>query len=46
MIAAGLTMEIVHLDKSTAMFTPPIEIFQPTMCASSKLIIVFKLCIL
>lgn len=41
MIAAGLTMEIIHLEKSTAMFTPPIEIFQPTMCASSKLMTVF-----
>lgn len=36
MIAAGLTMEILHLEKSTSMFTPPVEIFVPTMCASSK----------
>lgn len=38
MIAAGLTMEVLHLEKSSAMFTPPIEIFQPTFCASSKCI--------
>lgn len=36
MIAAGSTMEILHLDKLTTICTPPIEIFQPTMCASSK----------
>lgn len=36
MIAAGLTMEVLHLEKSTIMFTPPIEIFQPTICSSSK----------
>lgn len=35
-IAAGLTMELLHLEKTTIMFTPPVEIFQPTMCASSK----------
>lgn len=36
MIAAGLTMEILHLEKSKSMFSPPIEIFHPTICASSK----------
>lgn len=39
MIAAGLTMEVLHLEKLT-LLTPPIEIFQPTMCASSKSTIV------
>lgn len=35
-IAAGVTMELLHLDKATVLFTPPVEIFQPTMCTSSK----------
>lgn len=37
MIAAGLAIEILHLDQFSTIFTPPIEIFQPTMCTSSKL---------
>lgn len=36
MIAAGLTMNILHLDRLTSMFTPPMEIFKPTMCMSRK----------
>lgn len=36
MIAAGLTMKILHLDRLTSMFTPPMEIFKPTMCMSRK----------
>lgn len=36
MIAAGLTMDILTLEKSAITFAPPIEIFQPTMCSSSK----------
>lgn len=36
MIAAGLTMKILHMDRLTSMFTPPMEIFKPTMCLSSK----------
>lgn len=37
MIAAGITMEILHLEKSSTLFAPPIENYQPTMCASSKI---------
>lgn len=36
MIAAGLTMDILTLEQSAVTFAPPIEIFQPTMCSSSK----------
>lgn len=36
MIAASLTMDILHLEQSTSLFAPPIEIFSPTMCESSK----------
>lgn len=36
MIAAGLTMKILHMDRLTSMFTPPMEIFKPTMCLSCK----------
>lgn len=36
MIAAGLTMELLHLEKLTSMVAPPTEIVLPTMCESSK----------
>lgn len=37
MIAAGLAMDILHLDNLTSMYAPPIEIVLPTMCEKSEL---------
>lgn len=42
MIAAGITMEILHLDNLASMFALPIEIVSPTMCESSKFIYCFN----
>lgn len=36
MLAAGMTMNILNLEQSAITFAPPIEIFRPTMCATSK----------
>lgn len=36
MLAASVTMDILHLEHSSTLFAPPIEIFSPTMCESSK----------
>lgn len=36
MITAGLAVNVLILEDATISFTPPLEIFQPTMCSSSK----------
>lgn len=35
MLAAGLAMDLLHLEQSVVSFTPPIEIFYPAMCSIS-----------
>lgn len=36
MLAAGVAMNIISVEHSKAMFAPPSDVFQPTMCANRK----------
>lgn len=36
MLASGVTMKILALDSSRLLFSPPLDVFHPTMCSTRK----------
>lgn len=36
MLAAGVTMKVLALDSSKFLFSPPLDVFHPTMCSTRK----------
>lgn len=41
MIAAGLAMDLIDIDKSTDAFAPPFEIFKPALCSNRKCLLIY-----